>query len=547
MSIERFFIAAFSTTDFITQNKAKTFLYYSFLMFALLCLLIILYLIMPLSEIQVTKGIIGGIGIMALVSASLFCLRTGNLGLAVWVYALPTILMVAVIRYINAGSIPETAFSTYVFYMPYLIVFVAVFGKKWQVPLTTAYFSLTNIAVYMRVRSVTGVIASTSTTGIINSSIGILVTGVVAYSLVNIMEKYSLSLKKEAEIAASKVEKVKNAMAFAHEGMHVGSRLMSESVSMEKAAGDIEHNISAVRQEVVSLGGDIRGTKDANNEIVKAAGILSVSSEAYQSMAVQASAAVTEMTASIDSITGVTTRNKTKIEELASNISDGLEKVDSSAKTISQITQNSESLLDIVNVISAISEQINMLAMNAAIEAAHAGDSGKGFAVVADEIRRLAEATAVNSQAITTGLEDFISDIKNADTANHDIDAAFKEISGGIGRAEGAFEEILSGMIELSVGTKDINRAVADVVSSSQGVASSIKTTDTMIKQNSEAIEAVLRKTGDALSSLDEINSSFTDILLRAGNVKELGIQSEKVIADLDELIGELNSSTPGR
>jgi len=543
MSIEKVFLSRFAGSDFITQNKARVFMYYSFLMFVLLALLVVLYAVIPLPPELSRKGILGGIGISLLVLVSLFVLRSGNLRAAFWTYALPTILGVAAIRYINSGPSPETAFSTYIFYMPYLIVIVAVFGQRWQVPVTTLFFALTNLAVWLRVRDATGLVASSANTGIINSSIGLLVTGVVSYSLVNIMDKYAMVQKGAADLAAAKVEKVKGAMSMAHDGLDVGATLVRESVSMEQAASVINATIDTIKQDLASLSDDIHGTRDANAHIVESTRVLGQSSEGYQSMAVQASSAVIQMTASIENITGISTKNRDSVDSLAASISDGLEKADGSGKTIAQLAQNSRSLLDIVGVISNISEQIDMLAMNAAIEAAHAGETGKGFAVVADEISRLAEATAQNSQAITEGLESFFRDIGDAEAANRHIDSAFQEISGGIGRTQAAFEEILSGMTDLATGTKDINRAVTDVVSSSRGVSGSIKNMDVMIKQNTGAIDAVLQKTGHVLAALDNIMAGFSDILARSANVRSLGEQSTEVIGDLDEAIRSLNES----
>lgn len=543
MNIEKFFLSSYTEADFVTKSKARVFLYYSFLMFGLLALLISLYGVIPLPSEVSKKGVMGGVGIAFLVLISLVFLKSGRFNVAVWAYALPTIVMVALIRYINAGSSPETAFSTYIFYMPYLIVYIAVFGKLWHVPFVTLFFSVTNITVWFRVRNVQGIISSTSNTGIINSTIGILTTGVVAYFLVKIMERYSKNLKDDSESAARKITLIKNALDTSHDGLDIGSKLMQESVLMEKAAEEIEININSIKQEVDSLSSDILGTKNANTEIVRAATVLSKSSEAYQTMVILASSTASQMTHSIETISDVSRQSKRSVEALVTSIDKGQERADISAKNISLIAASSGSLLEVVDIISAISEQTNMLAMNAAIEAAHAGESGKGFAVVADEIRRLAEQTDTNSRAISSALEKFFNDIKEADATNAHIVQAFKEIGIETKHTEVAFEEILSGMNDISLATKEINQSVSNVVSSSNGVGDSIRVMDSMIHKNSDAIEAVLCKTTKTLSGLDEISTAFTDIVLRAGNVRSLGNESEKVISDLDESIRAIDNN----
>ncbi len=542
MAIGDFFLSALGASDFITRNKARVFMYYSFLMYGLLALLIGLYAIIPLPHELVVKGILGAVGIAVLVSISLVVLRTGRFTLAVWSYALPTIIIVALIRYINSGPSPETAFTTYIFYMPYLIVFVAAFGKRWQVPCVTVFFLVDNIIVWLRVQKTGETVLASANTGVINSSIGILTTALVAYFLVDIMEKYGVSLKKEADSTARKLEQVRATLELAHDGLDVGGHLKRESASMEQAIVAIEGHLATTKSAMLALAEDSRRNLTANQEIVQSTEVLGSSSEGYQSMAIQASAAVTQMTASIGSITEVSTRSRDSVEGLAMSIGAGQGKAESSAKTIALITQGSTSLLELVEVIHTISGQTNMLAMNAAIEAAHAGESGKGFAVVADEIRRLAEETEANSITITEGLERYFSNVKDAESANKQIEEAFREIAEGVRHTQSAFEEILAGMTDLSNGTKDINNAVSDVVASSHGVAGSMKTINTMIGSNSGTIESVMVKTTDTLANLEEMTRSFIDISKRAGNVRGLGTKSEQTIIQLEESIRTLNN-----
>ena len=243
----------------------------------------------------------------------------------------------------------------------------------------------------------------------------------------------------------------------------------------EAAVGAIVSNVSASAVQLEAAAGTLTRTAETTQSL--SSQVSGSSAEASNNMQSVASA-TEELSASVDEI-GRRVRESSQIAEAAvlqAQQTDG---------RISKLSRAAQEIGDVVKLITAIAEQTNLLALNATIEAARAGEAGRGFAVVASEVKSLASQTAKATDEIS-------SHISGMQGATQELVAAIKEIGGTIAKISDIAATISSAVEQQSSATQEIARSVQSVAEGTQEAAANIMRVNRGATETGSASEDVL-------------------------------------------------------
>ncbi|WLR51134.1 methyl-accepting chemotaxis protein [Bacillus tianshenii] len=195
--------------------------------------------------------------------------------------------------------------------------------------------------------------------------------------------------------------------------------------------------------------------------------------------------------------------------------------VHESANVIKGLGSRSNEISDIVGVITTISEQTNLLALNAAIEAARAGEHGKGFAVVADEVRKLAEQSNQSAGQIVNLIKEIQSDTNQAVEAMNNGVLEVKQGINDVTQADRAFDVILSSSKEMSAEIQEVSAATQQMSASAEQIMASIEELNKIAQKTVEHSREVDTVTDEQLLIIERISKETNELNQTAETLEE--------------------------
>lgn len=296
-------------------------------------------------------------------------------------------------------------------------------------------------------------------------------------------------------------------------------------------------NIERIRTGIVAQSDSVRGATETIRRVAAAvAGLEQLITDQASSVS-ESSAAVEQMVANISSIT-------TSIEQVVRIFRDLTDASDAGRETIATAVEQaravgaqSQALVEANELIAEIAKRTNLLAMNAAIEAAHAGEAGRGFAVVAEEIRRLAESSAEQSESVNRRLSASLDAIHAVVAAAGTAESAFDRVRELIERTNELESQIMDAMGEQKAGGNEVLAALARINEITTGVKSAAEEMVDGSTRMADEMEGVREMTGTIRTEIEEIAGRTREIDGNIQSIARLGRSNGEAIASVDRAV----------
>ena len=322
-----------------------------------------------------------------------------------------------------------------------------------------------------------------------------------------------------------------------------GQDLASTMAGAAGAITDIGQSLDGIGVQSQEQTGSIQQTSELMRQISSAMELLNQNIEQQALNVTESSSAIEQMLASISAVTDTLIKNSANIQQLTEATASGRSELSTVNTDIATVANDSNSLLEISQVIQDIASQTNLLSMNAAIEAAHAGDAGKGFSVVAEEIRKLAETSGIEAKKVAAVLENIKKSIDKIGTSNSQLMGTFETIDSGVQVVARQESTIRNAMEEQKTGSNQVYTAIGQLNDITQRVEEQSREMLSKGKQVIDESEHLSNLAAAIAENMGTMTTGTGRIRETVQAVNELSVRNRDSIENLMEVLNKFRTN----
>ena len=368
--------------------------------------------------------------------------------------------------------------------------------------------------------------------------IGTIAIGTSLYGMMilwNQNQKITTEAVQGRDEADKSLNTIRKVFEQSSEGLEIGNQLNNEVQNVNTGIKNINELYQYLSSESENLSKQTQIVSSSSNEVINQVSKMQANINNQNDSLVGTLTEMSRVVKRLSKISEIAESRKSSMNEMIHNFDVQLSQIKNLENDVARVQESSKQIETFVDTVNKIASQTGLLAMNASIEAAHAGTLGKGFNVIAQEIRKLSEQTSSNATQITEKLSENAELVESAtrsanncasytETSNTELHTTIQDI-----------EEILAGISEM-------NESTNEVMNSLQKLECDANDTDTMVKksveqinnQNNtiESISVFANTLKQRVDSLDAVLNSIKNAMSNVNEVALKNTQTSKQITD---------------